>query len=180
MRAPDRIIGDDPERPYLLRWWLTPWSNYERDEAKRTWRDKLKASLFHIYLHNILRSDDDRALHDHPWWNVSIVLAGGYWEHMPPPKTITKAITAAIDGTDLRITDTDFAIWRGPGSIVFRRATALHRLEIEKGSPHGAWTLFITGPRIREWGFACPQGWRHWRIFTSPLDPGRIGRGCAD
>lgn len=169
-RAPDRIIGDDPNHPYMLRWWLTPWSNYERDEAKRTWRDKLKASLFHIYLHNILRSDDDRAPHDHPWLNISIVLKGGYFEWLPDRER------PVLPGHDYPL----IRVWRGPGSIVFRRATALHRLEIPKGSPHGAWTLFITGPRIREWGFACPHGWRHWAVFTSADDPGRIGRGCGD
>ena len=28
------------------------------------------------------------------------------------------------------------------------------------------WSLFITGPVIREWGFHCPNGWRHWKQFT--------------
>lgn len=40
-------------------------------------------------------------------------------------------------------------------------------------------TLFITGPRVREWGFWCPKiGWRHWRVFTDPDNTGQIGRGC--
>lgn len=174
MRKPDRIIGDDPARPYLSRWWLTPWSNYERDEAKRSWLDKLKASLPHVYLHHIHRSDDDRALHDHPWKNVSIVLKGGYFEHRPMFPTFY-ARDLKLNGT----AETE-SLWRGPGSIVFRAATALHRLEIPKGSPDGAWTLFITGPRVREWGFQCPQGWRIWSVFSDPLDSGRVGRGCAD
>jgi hypothetical protein len=36
----------------------------------------------------------------------------------------------------------------------------------------------LTGPRIREWGFWCPQGWRHWRAFTSGRNGETIGRGC--
>lgn len=62
-RAPDFVIGG-AERPYLLRWFVIP-------------RNK----VFNVYLHQFLRSDDDRALHDHPWVNLSILLRGGYIEH---------------------------------------------------------------------------------------------------
>ena len=57
-RTPDLVIGgwDDP---YLLRWWLIP---------RNRW--------FNVYLHLFLRSDDDRALHDHPWFNLSFLLEG--------------------------------------------------------------------------------------------------------
>jgi hypothetical protein len=49
----------------MRRWWVIP-------------RNK----FFNIYLHHFLHSDDDRALHDHPWWNVSILLrSGSYVEH---------------------------------------------------------------------------------------------------
>jgi hypothetical protein len=63
MVRPDFIIGGT-ENPYLLRWWVIP---------RNRW--------FNIYPHHMLRDDDPRALHDHPWWNVSIVLKGGYMEH---------------------------------------------------------------------------------------------------
>lgn len=55
-REPDFVIGD-PNDPYLIRWWLR--------------RDRAEGS---IYLHQIRRSDDDRALHDHPWPSTSIIL----------------------------------------------------------------------------------------------------------
>lgn len=140
-RPPDFIIGG-VDNPYMLRWWVIP---------RNRW--------FNIYLHHILRDDDDRALHDHPWVNVSIVLKGGYFEVMGPG--ITK--------------------WRGRGSIVFRRPTAAHRLVVKHVDGKGdCWSLFITGPRVREWGFLCPQGWRDWRVFTAPADRGQIGRGCDD
>lgn len=136
LRAPDFIIGP-ADQPYLRRWWIVP-----RNE------------LCNVYLHEILRSDDDRALHDHPWANTSMLLWGGYTEHTP-------------DGTFERRT----------GDVVTREATALHRLELAAGM-RAAVSLFMTGPKVREWGFACPQGWRHWKDFTSPLDKGLIGRGC--
>ncbi len=139
-RAPDFVIGDH----YLERWFVIP---------RNPW--------FNIYLHQIAKSDDDRALHDHPWWNVSVVLVGGYWEH-----------SIAAGGVASRV-------FRRPGSVTFRRAKAAHRLEIGSGdSP--AVTLFITGPRIRQWGFHCPNGWRHWKLFTAAGDAGQIGRGCGE
>lgn len=156
MRKPDFIIGG-ADRPYLLRWWLIP---------RNRW--------FNVYLHKILRSDDDRALHDHPWWNISVVLRGCYFEIMPDFKAAETPYTRIADlPTRMK--------WRGPGSIIFRRARACHRLVIpERGTylPGYCWTLFITGPRIREWGFHCPRGWKLWTDFVSSADKGTVGRGC--
>jgi len=141
VRAPDFVIGSR-DNPYLLRWFLIP---------RNRW--------FNIYLHHIMRDDDDRALHDHPWWNVSIVLRGGYREVTPHGKKM-----------------------RRPGSIVFRRATATHRLElpIVNGAIRYCWSLFITGPRLRVWGFHCPKGWVPWHEFVDETDTGNVGRGCGE
>lgn len=124
-------------------------------------RTLIETRWFKIMLHQIMRSDDDRALHDHPWPYLSIVLWGGYWEH-------------SENGPR----------WFGPGSILARRANWLHRLELTNrfvlvryGSsvvhvgtePRPAWTLVFAGARCREWGFQCPDGWRHWKTF------GRVG-----
>lgn len=145
---PDFKVGG--AEPYLLRWYLLP---------RNRW--------FNVYYHVFLRSDEDRALHDHMYVNVSIVLTGGYWEHR-------------ADGSRR---------WIKPGSILIRRPTTAHRIELEsewypsdlwKGPPVSASTLFITGPRVREWGFHCPKGWRHWKDFVSKEDPGARGRGCDD
>lgn len=89
-----------------------------------------------LYVHLITGNDDDRALHDHRSWNISVLLAGAYLEHLAPPK------------------------WRrlvSAGDIVARRATTPHRLEVLDGMP--VLTLFITGPHQREWGFWAPNGW---------------------
>ena len=48
-RAPDFVIGGS-DNPYLLRWFLIP-----------------RNPVFNVYLHKFMRSDDDRALHTHPW-----------------------------------------------------------------------------------------------------------------
>ena len=59
---------------------------------------------------------------------------------------------------------------------IFRRSVAAHRLELIDDEP--VWSLFITGPIIREWGFHCPKGWRHWKEFVDSRDIGQVGRGC--
>lgn len=136
---PDVIIGKADDH-YLHRWFVIP-----------------RNPLFNIYLHHFLRSDDDRALHDHPWWNLSILLDGEYTEHTIP-----------AGGVNVR------KVYKA-GDIKFRGASSAHRVELHAGS---CWTLFITGPRFRQWGFHCPAGWRHWKEFTDPKNPGDIGRGC--
>lgn len=150
-RPPDFLIGG-LERPYIRRWYVIP---------RNRW--------LNLYLHHILRSDDDRALHDHPWANVSILLNGSYVEVMPD--------FACAPTPHTRIAEIPtFSRVRRRGSIVFRKPTQCHRLEIhERG---GAWSLFITGPKVREWGFHCEHGFRHWLDFVSPSDRGAIGRGC--
>ena len=135
-RPPDFIIGS-VEIPYMDRWWIIPCNHW-----------------FNIYLHHFKRSDDDRALHDHPWWNVSILLSGRYIEHTP-----------------------DHSYIREVGEIVGRKATATHRIELIDGP---VWTLFITGPKIREWGFHCPKGWKLWKDFVNMSNPGEIGPGCGE
>lgn len=140
-REPDFIIGSD-EDPYMRRWWVIP-------------RNK----VFNIYLHHFLHSDDDRALHDHPWLNCSILLKGSYVEH-----------TINAGGVNVH---TEYHA----GNVKFRRAIAAHRVELTSGP---CWSLFITGPVIRRWGFHCPNGWRFWKEFTAPEAKGKIGRGCGE
>ena len=140
-RAPDVIIGGI-DAPYMRRWWIIP-----------------RNRRFNIYLHHFCRSDDDRALHDHPWWNVSLLLLGRYIEHMP------HAVRT-----------------RRPGLPVLRQAEAAHRIELLRdasGAERPVWSLFITGPNVRAWGFWCPKGWRHWKDFTSNNGT-EVGKGCAD
>lgn len=118
------VIRNAAGDAYLVRWRLlqTPW--------------------FAVYLHHILRSDDDRALHDHPWSFASVILAGGYFEHTPRGR-----------------------FWRQPGSIILHRAEELHRIELGPsraaiGGTLPAWTLVFCGRRRRPWGFSTAAGWR--------------------
>jgi hypothetical protein len=138
-RPPDFVIGGATD-PYMLRWWIIPRNRF-----------------FNVYLHWFLRSDDDRALHDHPWVNASILLEGQYTEH-----------TISAGGVHQR------KVYRA-GAVKLRRSVAAYRVELTDGP---CWSLFITGPNIRSWGFHCPNGWRPWKEFVSNKDNGSIGRGC--
>jgi hypothetical protein len=140
-RSPDVVIGGHAD-PYLHRWFIIPRNRF-----------------FNIYLHHFLRSDDDRALHDHPWVNCSVILKGQYTEH-------------TIDAGGIHRHDL-----RRAGEIKVRPSGRIaHRVELTSGP---CWTLFMTGPRYRQWGFHCPeQGWVHWQKFTAADDPGAVGKGC--
>jgi hypothetical protein len=136
-RPPDFRIGPG----YIDRWFITP-----RSEAGN------------VYLHRTLRSDDDRALHDHPWDNTSFIIAGGFTEVVPDRF-----------GGEMR--------WkREPGEVIQRKATDRHRLELEPG--YQSISLFMTGPKVREWGFWCGGRFVHWREFVG-ADRGTVGRGCG-
>lgn len=134
-RKPDLIIGEN----YMHRWYIIP-----------------RNRLFNIYLHKIMGDDDDRALHDHPWWSLSFRLKGVLREHY------------LCRGEVL----TRFA-----PRITFRSSKFAHRLEAVK-SP--VWTLFITGRKSRTWGFHCPKRWVPWFDFVDSHDSGRVGRGCGE
>lgn len=135
---PDEIIGHNMRsrkttghvipvhNPFLNRWFVI---------KKNRWCN--------IYLHQFVRDDEDRALHDHPWWNISILLVGRYIEVTVGEK---RAVYTA-------------------GDVKFRSASTAHRVELfprsQKNSERvPSWSLFITGPVKRKWGFLCPAGWR--------------------
>lgn len=114
-----------------------------------------RCAAFGIYLHHFCRSDHDRALHDHPWPYVAIILKGGYWE----------------------VHDQDRAgqvvEWRGPGSVLLRPAQWRHRIALPvfgfqddgRQIQQPSWSLVFVGRRAQRWGFFTPQGWCWWRKY---------------
>ncbi len=113
---------------------------------------------FGLRIHKILRSDNDRELHDHPFSFVSVILWGGYTQH-----TIS-----SFDGRDIE------RFYR-PGSVIFRRAEDAHRLTLKTPT----WTFVIRGRMRRDWGFHTSDGWVHYRKFiTSRGD--RLAAGAGD
>ena len=142
----DRAKGGDVE----LEPWVvpiidgTPYVTGLRRSAILLDDDRLYLERFHLVetksyrvsVHHWLGSDDQRAMHDHPWSSVTTVLAGHLTEHTP-------------DGP-LDLT---------PGTTITRTADEAHAIELVSDE---AWTLFTTGPIVRRWGFHTPDGWVHW------------------
>lgn len=103
-----------------------------------TWRQKLgkpecpylerwilNFGVFSIRLHHWFFGDDPRHFHDHPWDFLVLVLRGSYWDVSPEGRELMSA-----------------------GKAVYRKAEHRHTVETK-----GAWTLLITGPEKRVWGF---------------------------
>ena len=137
-----KVIGQ-PSDPLMIRYIL------------------FRLPAFGIYIHNMRRSDYDRALHDHPWSFVSLVLKGGYFEHHD--QTIDRSETSE---------------WRRPGSVLVRPAEWRHRFELNrewwtpesKGPEIPSWTLVIVGRRSKPWGFFLENGWCWWRKHNDELN----------
>ncbi len=124
---------------YMLRWWLVPYRKKLGDGTGpvKLWRRPIAWALqqfgIAVRIHEILRSDEGRHPHNHPWWYVTIILRGSYIEDQ------------FDEGGD--------CVWsevRGPGQILFRRANSWHKLTLLHGT---VTTLFITGKQSQGWGF---------------------------
>lgn len=134
--------------PYLTRWTLCG----SRYSDART-----------VFLHRFERSDADE-MHDHPWPFVSIILAGGYYEHTP-----ARGWKDGVGPTRRR--------WYGPGRVLTRPADWIHRIEIPAGGE--CWTLVFRGTKVRGWGFWCPlTGFRPWRLHAVTAER-TGGKGCG-
>lgn len=105
---------------YLTRWRLlqTPW--------------------FSIFLHRINLPDSDRYPHDHPWDFWSLILQGGYVEHV-----VTGGVTRRFH-------------WRR-WSWHKMPTDWFHKIQLLDRRP--TWSLVLTGRRKRVWGFLTLDGW---------------------
>ncbi|MBB5414080.1 hypothetical protein [Paraburkholderia atlantica] len=169
---------------YMLRDWVLGYRSPERNGDNPAWKrariGKMpQSSALYRWLcrniairaHTILRSDNDRHLHDHPSWSLSIVLEGGYWEVFEPtpyalqrPEIYDRLLDClATETPDSGLCAHYGIIWRGPGAIVLRRATDFHRLILPRGTV--AKSIFVMGKKSNSWGFLTPQGKVYWRTY---------------
>lgn len=144
--------------PYLARFYLmdppTMPDGSDPFEVDGSARDGIEWNQRRVglFLHHFYRSDDDGALHNHPWkWAVALVLRGGYSEE--------------------RRTRDDRVVRRvvRPGAINVLTANTFHRVDLL--DPHGAWTLFVVGPKAQSWGFwdRGTKKYTPWREFIDEL-----------
>lgn len=103
----------------------------------------LTTPWFGIKVHRILRADWARHRHDHPWWFLSVVVRGGYVEDV-------------------------LGSHRPVRWVNFKRSGDAHRIvRVEPAT----WTLVLTGPRRRRWGFYTLDGWVPWDEY---IDLGEV------
>jgi hypothetical protein len=131
-----RIVMDRVENePYLERYYLFL---KERNRFP-----------FNVFLHKFLKSDPDD-VHDHPWPYATLILRGGYWEWRPQ---------FDADGNKIA----EISRWCGPGSFRWAGANTYHRVELDPTVE--CWTLFMPGPKQRDWGFLVRNKWVQWEEY---------------
>ena len=94
-----------------------------------------------IFIHRFMSSDPDRGLHDHPWhWALSLILAGQYNE-----------LYLHSENLD----DKQFIAMRTKKAGEFNKIEGgkFHRVMLDEEYMGKTWTMFMHGPRDREWGF---------------------------
>jgi hypothetical protein len=131
-----RIVYDRVDNePYLERYYLFL---KERDRFP-----------FNVFLHKFLKSDPDD-VHDHPWPFATLILRGGYWEWRPHFNSAGEKVG-------------ELAKWCGPGSFRTASAQTYHRIELDPAVT--CWTLFMPGPKQRDWGFLVRNKWVQWEQY---------------
>lgn len=126
---PNVIMSRDGTSPYLSRWYPLG----QRDDDKNA-AVKAPERPFNLFIHRFHRSDEDGALHSHPWlWAVSLILVGGYEEEY--------RVGDRVERRTVR-----------PGDINVLTGEDFHRVDLLE---HDCWTLFIAGPKL-------PSGWAFW------------------
>lgn len=128
------VLDRQANEPYLERYYI-----FLKDRKKFP---------FNVFVHRFLKSDPDD-VHDHPWPYATLILRGGYWEH----------VTCENQSRDKQGNMLTNRTWRGPGHFRRCHANTFHRIELEPGVE--CWTLFMPGPQQREWGFDVQGRWVH-------------------
>lgn len=108
-----------------------------------------------VFLHRMEAPDPGVDLHDHPWWFVSLVLRGGYTEERAAVREA--AFFADVAERFPVSTHRGIVTERPAGSIKSMRLDECHRIIRLTGRT--SWSLVITGPVVRRWGFFLPSGW---------------------
>lgn len=166
---------------YMRRYWLfgqgtdrdrddrlpdAPYINYQRGRFAH-WL----AQHVVVRVHQLMLSDSDRHLHDDPAWNITLVLAGGFFEVVPDKAgskypfhdLLVRPERAGIRTEDLYVGEPSRAIWRGAGSLVYRLARQRHKIVLPAGQR--TFTLLVLGKQSNEWGFYVAKTKIPWREY---------------
>ena len=157
------IMSADGTEMYMGRWWL--FNPYSRE----THKPSLWWCPWSFRIHHIMRPDEDRDLHDHPWNARTIILRGWYKE-----QRLLQADDPALHHLLQRAKEYGMApaavslateqIDRNPGDTARLNHGEYHR--IDQVSPGGVITLFITSKWRGDWGFLVNGVKVPWRTYT--------------
>lgn len=161
---------------YMSRWWVfNPYPTSSQN--RRRWNLPIS-----IRVHHIVRPDDDRAMHDHPWNARTIILRGWYTEKRPidlkkaglSDETIGVINEAANAGKY----EVGEYFTRRPGDTATLRVGEYHT--ITDVSDGGVYTLFISGKWRADWGFMVNGAKVWWRtyLYGTP-DPKEVVKDLA-
>lgn len=123
--------------PLLKRWFLLRLGPLNITPSSSTGKCERRYCLM---LHCFLRSDNDRAFHDHPWSFITFLLSP-YIEHTPHG-----------------------VFRRRRFSLLYRPAEWQHWVEVVQPR---TWTIILHLRRRREWGFITNRGWVHWLKYVN-------------
>jgi hypothetical protein len=163
-KTPYFHITNKDGTPYMYRWWIT-----KPSAVRGGWSARV---------HEIVSSDDDRALHDHPWDFYSIILKGSYFEVFKEFDSLEAATSWEWAHPDANLSlryerETKrytLGLQRVAGDLNANTPGTFHRIRLEKdtkGREIPATTLFISGPRVNSWGFMVDGKKVPWREYLS-------------
>lgn len=141
-----------------------------------------------IYIHKFVRSDEDRAVHDHPWDFLVIPLWRGYIEHSEVKCPYAYPCIHCAPGHDVGFPKNQPCRLNQVNRVRpilgtrFRRAEYRHRVELlpemintqspwdtegiltpePTGRDLPSWSLFIRFTKRRQWGFWTNNVFQHW------------------
>ena len=141
-REPDFVLTRPDGVEYLRRWYI------------------FRTRWFNCYLHRFSASDWDRHPHDHPWRWLTIILKGSYLEEI---YTLTDS-SHKVKGRYIQVPVLLARKRRAPGTMNYAGLHRIHRVTVFTAP---IWTLFLTGPKEREWGFYTPSGWKPYTKYKS-------------
>ena len=111
---------------------------------------------FNLYLHQILKSDEDAHFHDHPWSFRSLILKGSYEEFWRCPPNFNA---------------THYRRYKA-GEVVRHPAEDAHSITLVTPV---VWTLVLTSGRTRVWGYRLDDGsWTDFKSYRQLKNEGRL------
>jgi hypothetical protein len=116
----------------------------------------LATPWFNIYIHQILKSDEEAHFHDHPWNFWSFILKGGYKE----------ISSYAID--KWREIHTNYYLRH---SLVHHKRNDAHKLTLMSSC---VWTLVLTYGEWKTWGYQTEAGWIDFKSYRGLKDEGKF------